>query len=312
VQDLATTETDSGGTTAPLGPRFLAAVIDGVIAVVLGVVPIIGGVAGAAYMLVRDGLDLELMDRRSIGKRMLDLRPVTLDGKPVDLAMSCQRNWMFALGGLAQALLFVPIVGWIAVPFVVLAAVGLTIVEVILVATDEEGRRWGDKLAGTRVIGRRGCSATRTARSMVVTAYCSCSECTNWERGSWKYLKLDFWNRYVNAGPDRGRRYDGRTASGTKPHEPQPGLFSLDSVVHPWLIPFRLLPWYVLPRDGTLAADTRHYPFGTRMYVPGYGPGVVEDRGGAIRGPSKLDVYFGSHRRARRWGRQHLDVEVLP
>ena len=32
-------------------------------------------------------------------------------------------------------------------------------------------------------------------------------------------------------------------------------------------------------RLGTIAADTRRYPFGTIMYVPGYGYGRVEDRG---------------------------------
>jgi 3D (Asp-Asp-Asp) domain-containing protein len=36
-------------------------------------------------------------------------------------------------------------------------------------------------------------------------------------------------------------------------------------------------------RDGTIAADTDSYPFGTRMFVPDWGWGVVEDRGGAIQ-----------------------------
>lgn len=153
--------------------------------------------------------------------------------------------------------------------------------------------------------------ATTTTRRMEVTAYCGCSECTGWERGSWKYLKLDFWNRYVSAGPARGRQYSGRTASGTWPREPQPGLFSLDTLTHPWMLPIRVVfPWLWPGRAGTVAADTSYYPFGTRMKIPGYGEGVVEDRGGAIKGPDRLDVYFDSHRRARRWGRQRLDVEI--
>ena len=135
------------------------------------------------------------------------------------------------------------------------------------------------------------------------TAYCGCGKCCGWERGSWKFLKLDFWNRYVSHGPNKGKKYSGLTACGTKPHEPNPGLFR-----RPWNI---LFPWLWFPRDGTLAADTRYYPFGTRFYIPGYGYGVVEDRGSAIKGPHRLDLYFDSHERALQWGRKTLEVQKL-
>lgn len=155
-----------------------------------------------------------------------------------------------------------------------------------------------------------GC-APKSVRPMEVTAYCSCQSCTEWERGSWTYLKLDFWNKYITQGPQRGQRYSGRTASGTKPREPQPGLVSVDTLTRPWMLPVRLaIPWLWLPRDGTVAADTRYYPFGTRLYIPGYGRGVVEDRGGAIKGPRRLDIYYRSHRRALVWGRQVVPVEI--
>ncbi len=155
--------------------------------------------------------------------------------------------------------------------------------------------------------------ATPVSRMMTTTAYCGCGKCCSWERGSWKYLKLDFWNRYVSKGANRGKPYSGRTASGTKPHEPYPGLFSMDSLRRPWVIPFRIIffPWLLLPRDGTIAADTRYYRFGTRMYVPGYGWGRVEDRGGAIKGPERIDLYMDSHSRARRWGKRRLPVKVM-
>jgi hypothetical protein len=158
-----------------------------------------------------------------------------------------------------------------------------------------------------------GCATNQqVVKNMEVTAYCGCGKCCNWERGSWKYLKLNFWNRYINAGPQKGKPYSGLTASGTKPHEPQPGLFSLDSLKKPWMIPIRIIffPWLFLPEDGTLAADTRYYPFGTRIYVPGYGYGVVEDRGGAIKGQYRLDAYFKSHGKALKWGRQKLTVTI--
>lgn len=146
---------------------------------------------------------------------------------------------------------------------------------------------------------------------METTAYCGCGECCGWERGSWKYLKLDLWNRYVSAGPNAGAPYSGKTASGTYPREPQPGLVSADTLLHPWMMPFRLLfPWLWLPHDGTIAADTAYYPFGTRMWVPGYGYGVVEDRGGAIKGARRLDLFIDSHRRARRWGRKQSEVVI--
>jgi hypothetical protein len=157
-----------------------------------------------------------------------------------------------------------------------------------------------------------GCAKPPVARMMETTAYCGCSSCCSWERGSWRMLKLDFWNRYVSSGSSAGRPYSGLTARGTVPYEPEEGLFSMDSIYRPWMIPVRvvLFPWYLLPRDGTIAADTKYYPFGTHMHVPGYGWGVVEDRGGAIKGPNRIDLYFNSHSEALRWGRKKVRVVV--
>jgi len=155
-----------------------------------------------------------------------------------------------------------------------------------------------------------GCAKKPVSKILETTAYCGCSVCCSWERGSWSYLKLDFWNRYVSAGSGAGQPYTGLTASGTTPHEPAPGLFSVDTASHPWMIPFRILPWSLMPEDGTIAADTRYYPFGTRMYVPGWGWGRVEDRGGAIKGRNRIDLYFSSHDEALQWGRQKLPVQI--
>jgi hypothetical protein len=157
-----------------------------------------------------------------------------------------------------------------------------------------------------------GCANRRVEKVMEATAYCGCSSCCSWERGSWRYLKLDFWNRYVSGGPRSGQYYSGLTASMTKPREPEEGLFSLDSLARPWMVPVRIVffPWYLLPHDGTIAADTDFYPFGTRMYVPGYGWGTVEDRGSAIQGPDRIDLYFNSHHDALVWGRRKINVIV--
>ena len=157
-----------------------------------------------------------------------------------------------------------------------------------------------------------GCSRSEQ-RVMEVTAYCGCGKCCGWERGSWLFLKLDVWNRYVSHGPDAGEHYSGLTASGTKPRQYNPGLISVDSLAHPWMIPVRivLFPWLLMEHPGSIAADERYFPFGTEMAIPGYGKGVVEDRGSAIVGPSRIDVYFRWHGSAIAWGRKRVEVDVL-
>lgn len=157
-----------------------------------------------------------------------------------------------------------------------------------------------------------GCGKKPVTKLMTATAYCGCSTCCSWERGNPRYLHLDFWNRYVSAGEAKGNEYTGLTASGTSPREPRYGLFSIDSLKRPYMIPIRtiLFPWLFFPQKGTIAADTRYYPFGTEMFVPGYGWGIVEDRGGAIKGPNRLDLYFDSHGDALQWGRKKVHVEI--
>lgn len=154
--------------------------------------------------------------------------------------------------------------------------------------------------------------AHKQTRVIEATAYCGCGECCGWERGSWKYLKLNFWTRYINYAPHKGERYTGRTASGVRPRQYNPGLISLDSLTHPWRIPTRLIiPWRILPSKGSIAADTAYYPFGTKMYVPGYGWGIVEDRGGAIKGPDRIDLYYRWHGQTIKWGRRRVEVEII-
>jgi hypothetical protein len=156
------------------------------------------------------------------------------------------------------------------------------------------------------------CARPTTSKVMETTAYCGCAICCNWERGSQQWLKLDFWNRYVASGAGKGAPYNGLTAGGTVPYEPEEGLFSMDSLARPWMIPLRLVlfPWYLLPRDGTIAADTKYYPFGTRMYVADYGWGKVEDRGKNIKGPTRIDLFFYSHDDALEWGRKKVRVFI--
>jgi len=148
----ATLAGEAGSPRKPdIGKRAVAVIIDAVIAIVVGFIPIAGGIIATAYWLLRDGMEFEFMDHRSIGKKIMKLRPVTLDGSPVDMMVSVKRNWMFALGGVAQLFAFTIIGLIIAIPLAFVAFL-LGIIELILVLTDSEGRRFGDKMAGTRVI----------------------------------------------------------------------------------------------------------------------------------------------------------------
>lgn len=61
-----------------------------------------------------------------------------------------------------------------------------------------------------------------------------------------------------------------------------------------------------------VAADPRILPMGSMVSVPGYDEGrivPVLDVGSAIKG-YRLDVLFPTHKQARRWGRQWLEVTI--
>lgn len=110
-------------------------------------------------------------------------------------------------------------------------------------------------------------------RVLVATGYCPCGQCCGWRR-TW-------YGRPVYAsGPNKGKvKKVGITASGRH------------------------------ARKGTIAGDASMYPFGTIMYVEGYGYGRVEDRGGDIKG-NRIDLFFPTHRQAMEWGRQTVRVKI--
>lgn len=111
--------------------------------------------------------------------------------------------------------------------------------------------------------------------TLTVTAYCNCQKCCGW-----RYSLFGLGPAVVASGPRKGtRKIVGQTAKGTQ------------------------------ARQGTIAADTSIYPFGTILEVPGFGYGIVEDRGGAIKG-GRLDLWMSSHEEAKRWGVRKLRVKV--
>jgi 3D (Asp-Asp-Asp) domain-containing protein len=105
------------------------------------------------------------------------------------------------------------------------------------------------------------------------TGYCSCGVCCSWDR-NWLGQPV------YKYGPNRGKRKKvGLTAVGKK------------------------------ATRGTIAADTSIFPFGTILHIPGYGYGVVEDRGGAIKG-KHIDLFFPSHNMAKEWGRRNKTIRA--
>jgi uncharacterized RDD family membrane protein YckC len=102
-------------------------------------------------MALRDGLDFKYMEHRSVGKTLMGLQVTTLGGEPLSIETSFKRNWMFALGILVAALVYIPILGWALIPLVAFAGVAIGAYEVYLVLSSEDGRRLGDQLAETRV-----------------------------------------------------------------------------------------------------------------------------------------------------------------
>ena len=108
---------------------------------------------------------------------------------------------------------------------------------------------------------------------MTVTAYCPCATCCGWKLNR-------YGNPVFNYGSKRGyRKRVGYTSTGTQADV------------------------------GTIAADTRSIPYGTKLYIQGYGFGVVEDTGGALKG-NHIDIFFHSHAQAMRWGVKSLKVAV--
>jgi peptidoglycan DL-endopeptidase CwlO len=60
---------------------------------------------------------------------------------------------------------------------------------------------------------------------------------------------------------------------------------------------------------GVVAVDPNVIPLGTRMFIPGYGPGIAADVGSAIRG-NLIDLWMPSTAAARRWGRQTVTITI--
>lgn len=64
-------------------------------------------------------------------------------------------------------------------------------------------------------------------------------------------------------------------------------------------------------KQGRTAACPKNIPFGTKLYIEGFGYRICEDRGSAINNPYKLDIFVESLNEATRLGRQRIYVKVF-
>jgi 3D (Asp-Asp-Asp) domain-containing protein len=61
----------------------------------------------------------------------------------------------------------------------------------------------------------------------------------------------------------------------------------------------------------TIAADLTVFPIGTILFIPGYGYGVVADKGAAVKG-NHLDLYFHTVGDVfEHWGKKKLTVYII-
>lgn len=137
-----------------LGKRIVAFLIDATVAGIGGAIvgfffPALSGLVVAGYFLVRDGLELEFMNGRSFGKHVMNLHVVRHNGEKMDVETSMRRNWMFALNGAVSFTLGLGFLSWL----ISLAGTIIFIYEIYRISTRPDGRRWGDDLADTEVVG---------------------------------------------------------------------------------------------------------------------------------------------------------------
>ncbi|MEK6639072.1 MAG: hypothetical protein E8D49_03675 [Nitrospira sp.] len=120
--------------------RGIARLIDLFIVAAAGqmLVPV-GFLGGLAYILIADGFS----GGRSIGKRLIGLQTV-LPGQreAAGFRESIIRNLPFAV---AQVAFAIPYVGW-------LISIAIVAFEAVLIVGNEQGRRFGDEVAGTQVL----------------------------------------------------------------------------------------------------------------------------------------------------------------
>ena len=112
-------------------------------------------------------------------------------------------------------------------------------------------------------------------QELLVTGYCNCGKCCGWRKRWFLFGRPVYSYGNMKGLPKKV----GVTASGK------------------------------IAAKGTIAADPSVFSFGTKMAIPGYGPGIVQDIGGSVKG-AHIDVWFPSHEEAVAWGTRKIKVKV--
>lgn len=119
---------------------------------------------GGVLILLKDApYQIAILDRQSVGKKMMTIRVVKgADRQPITTADSVARNFLLAVPSFAAAVLsllnLLPFKILVGMVVMVLASLLLILVlalygfEIFTMFKDLEGRRWGDKKAGTMVV----------------------------------------------------------------------------------------------------------------------------------------------------------------
>lgn len=67
-----------------------------------------------------------------------------------------------------------------------------------------------------------------------------------------------------------------------------------------------------LARLGLVAVNPKQIPYGTKLYIPGYGICTAADTGGAMRqGHAMIDLYMDSEHECRQFGRRTKQIYIL-
>lgn len=137
--------------------RIIATLIDSILAGIVSAIPVIGGIVGAAYMLLRDALPIQALEFKSVGKKLMGLS-VVVEANPsakIDYATSAKRNWMWAIGPVISIPAHIPFLGLLLIPLYFILGIALLILgitELMKIFNDPKGKRMGDTMAGTMVI----------------------------------------------------------------------------------------------------------------------------------------------------------------
>lgn len=65
-------------------------------------------------------------------------------------------------------------------------------------------------------------------------------------------------------------------------------------------------------RRGIIAVDPKKIPYGTKVYIPGYGEAIAEDTGGALRNYDgiAIDILVDTYEEAMQWGKRYMEVII--